>query len=414
MAVQNDIRYPSSQNTDTTRTLTTIIRKHFREVEEEMLREHRLTAKLENDGRIITGVGGAGFDWPVQYRLHNVVDNNGTDPRNFVAQDLWLLANLEYRGYQVTDAISKKEKAAAKGQEAVIKVASGLVDRLKTSIRETFARELYVDGEAAGNSKRIHGIESMMGISTGAGTIHEGWSYNATAADVAAGTTEDATNTTYVMAPSDTYAGLSTALGNYGGSQLTGVFPLGVAEPQYDFWAPLVVNTGSDYFDGTTDGFSSNAREALSFGILNSQRNSAMSDQMDMVLMDRALYFLARNRLTDAERIIVTNKTGLRSFGFKHVFEIDGVECSWEYGIPLTSTVRTAGTVLAPAAYGYNTANMTLYSMQNELFKVEGPEYDIDTQHDKVVVDFLGNLKFSSPRRFVKWVRYSGSTSQTV
>lgn len=407
MAVQNDIRYPSSQNTDTSRTLTTIIRKHLRDVEEEMLREHRLTAKLESDGRVITGVGGAGFDWPVQYRLHEVTDNNGTDPRNFVAQDLWLLANLEYRGYQVTDAISKKEKLAARGQEAIIKVANGIVERLKTSIRETFARELYVDGEASGNSKRIHGIESMFGVDVGGATVMEGLNYST-------GASEDATSTTYVMEPSDTYAGLSTILGNYGGAQLSGVFPLGVADPQYDFWAPVIVNTGSDYFDGTTDGFSSNAREVLSFGILNSQRNSAMSDQMDMVLMDRSLYYLARNRLTDAERIIVTNKTGLRSFGFKHVFEIDGVECSWEYGIPLTSTVRTAGTVSAPVAYGYNTSNMTLFSMQDELFKVEGPEYDIDTQHDKVVVDFLGNLKFSSPRRFVKWGRYSGSTTQTV
>lgn len=407
MAVQNDIRYPSSQNTDTTRTLTTVIRKHMREVEPEMLREHRLTAKLENDGRVITGVGGAGFDWPVQYRLHEVNDNNGTDPRNFVAQDLWLIANLEYRGYQVTDAISKKEKLAAQGSEAIIKVAAGLVDRLKTSIRETFARELYIDGEASGNTKRIHGMESMFGVSVGGATVMEGLNYST-------GSAEDATSTTYVMNPDDTYAGLSTILGNYGGAQISGVFPLGVAEPQRDFWAPVIVNTGSDYFDGTTDGWSSNAKEALSFGIINSQRNSAMSDQMDMVLMDRSMYFLARNRLTDAERIIVTNKTGLRSFGFKHVFEIDGVECSWEYGIPLTSTVRTAGTVSAPAAYGYNTSNMTLFSMQSELFKVEGPEYDIDTQHDKVVVDFLGNLKFSSPRRFVKWCRYSGTTSQTV
>lgn len=409
MAVQNDVRFQSSQNTDTTRTLTTVIRKHIREEEVEVLRNHRLTAKLENDGRVQTGVGGAGFDWEVRYRLHDVNDNNGTDPRNFVAQEMWKIANLEYRGYQVTDAISKKEKLAARGQEAIINVASKIVDRLKESIRETFARELYIDGEASGNTKRIHGIESMMGVGVGAGTVMEGLNYS-----TYTGTPEDATNTTIVMNPDDTYAGLNTGLGYYGGSQISGIFPLGVAEPQYDFYSPVIVNTGCDYFDGTTDGFASNAREALSFGILNSQRNSAISDQMDMVLMDRSLYYLARNRLTDAERIIVTNKTGLRSFGFKQVFEIDGVECSWEYGTPLTSTVRTAGTVSAPAAYGFNTKNMTLYSMQDELFKVEGPEYDIDTQHDKVVVDFLGNLKFSSPRRFVKWARYSGTTSQTV
>ncbi len=407
MAVQNDVRFQSSQNTDTTRTLTTVIRKHIREEEVEVLRNHRLTAKLENDGRVQTGVGGAGFDWEVRYRLHDVNDNNGTDPRNFVAQEMWKIANLEYRGYQVTDAISKKEKLAARGQEAIINVASKIVDRLKESIRETFARELYIDGEASGNTKRIHGIESMMGIKTGTGAL--GINYS-----TFAGTGEEVASTSYVMMPDDTYAGLSTALGNYGGSQISGIFPLGVAEPQYDFYAPVIVNTGCDYFDGTTDGFASNARESLSFGILNSQRNSALADQMDMVLMDRSMYYLARNRLTDAERIIVTNKTGLRSFGFKQVFEIDGVECSWEYGTPLTTISRNGTNATIPVAYGFNTKNMTLYSMQDELFKVEGPEYDIDTQHDKVVVDFLGNLKFSSPRRFVKWGRFSGTSTQLV
>jgi len=407
MAVQTDVRFQSSQNTDTTRTLTTVIRKHIREEEVEVLRNHRLTAKLENDGRVQTGVGGAGFDWEVRYRLHDVNDNNGTDPRNFVAQEMWKIANLEYRGYQVTDAISKKEKLAARGQEAIINVASKIVDRLKESIRETFARELYIDGEASGNTKRIHGIESMMGMKTSSG--HLGINYS-----TFTGTGEEVTTTSIVMMPDDTYAGLSTALGNYGGSQISGIFPLGVAEPQYDFYSPVIVNTGCDYFDGTTDGFASNARESLSFGILNSQRNSALADQMDMVLMDRSMYYLARNRLTDAERIIVTNKTGLRSFGFKQVFEIDGVECSWEYGTPLTSVSRLGTSYSIPVAYGFNTKNMTLYSMQDELFKVEGPEYDIDTQHDKVVVDFLGNLKFSSPRRFVKWGRFSGTSSQLV
>ena len=398
MAIGSDIVYPSSQNTDTTRTLTTVIRKHMRDVEREMLRQHRLTAMLEQEGRIEFNASGAGFDWPIQYRLHDVQDNNGTDPRNFVAQDLWKIANLEYRGYQVTDAISKKEKLAAKGPEGIIKVADRIVERLKQSIKESFAREFYIDGNASGNTKRIHGLESFFGVPLNTASQ---------SLTVTSGAERDVNIADPVMAAEDEYAGLDTDLGTYGGAQLSGVWPLGVADPQYDFYTPLIINTGSTYF-GATAGWATNAREALSFGIINAQRNASMDDQMDFVLMDRLLYYQARNLLTDAERILVTNKTGLRAFGFKNTFELDGIECSWEYGIPLTGRVITDGaaTTYKETAYGVNLKNMTLFSMQDSLFKTEGPEYDIDSQHDKVVVDMLGNLKCASPRRFVKWADY--------
>ncbi len=408
MAVGTDIFYPSSQNTDTTRTLTTTIRKHFKDVEPEMLRQHRLTAMLEQEGRLEFNAGGAGFDWPLQYRLHDIQDNNGTDPRNFVAQELWKIANLEYRGYQVTDAVSKKEKLAAQGPEGIIKVASKIVDRLKQSLKEGFARELYVDGNTAANAKRIHGFESFCGASVAVSSPKYdtyNWGTTGTVPTNTARSIDGITNGDPIVVPSDTYAGLSTALGNYGGSQISGAWPLGVADPQYDFYTPLLLNTQALFF-GATAGWQNNAREILSFGIINSQRNASLDDQMDFVLMDRLLYYQARNLLTDAERILVTNKTGLRAFGFKNTFELDGIECSWEYGIPMTPQSTSTSTTLQPSAYGFNVKNMTLYSMQDSLFKVEGPEYDIDTQHDKVVVDYLGNVKFESPRRAVKWAPY--------
>lgn len=405
MAITSNATYQSSQNTDTTRTLTTVIRKHIREEEVDVLRNHQLTAKLEADGRISTNMGGAGFDWPIRYRLHEVQDNNGTDPRNFVAQEMWKIANLEYRGYQVTDAISKKEKLAAQGREGIIKVASTMVERLMTSLKETFARELYIDGNASGNGKKMHGIESMMAERRDSGPISQSINRTTTGSSLA---DRDVNAADPAMWPEDEYAGLSTDLGDYGGAQLSGSWPDGSADPQFDFFTPLLVNTNSTFFSASSPGWASNAKDILSWGIIHAQRNARLDDQLDIVMLDRTLYYQARALLTDAERIQVTNKTGLRSFGFKNVFEIDGTEITWEYGVPMTTTYRTSGVATSvETGYGFNTSNMHLYSMQDGLFKSEGPEHDIDSQYDKVVVDFLGNLKFASPRRFVKWAAYS-------
>jgi hypothetical protein len=95
---------------------------------------------------------------------------------------------------------------------------------LMADIEEAFGDELYVDGNASGNEGRIHGFESWLGNS---GAATNG----------------------YVATPSDTYAGLSTTLGNYGGTWSTPPrntnWPDGKGDPEYDFWSPLLV----DYTD---------------------------------------------------------------------------------------------------------------------------------------------------------------------
>ncbi|MGH7127571.1 MAG: hypothetical protein ACREIV_03315, partial [Planctomycetaceae bacterium] len=54
------------------RSSSTTLAHHIREVEESMLRNYQLGALLESAGRIEYNKSGEGFDWPVEYRLHNV------------------------------------------------------------------------------------------------------------------------------------------------------------------------------------------------------------------------------------------------------------------------------------------------------------------------------------------------------
>ena len=111
---------------------------------------------------------------------------------------------------------------------------------------------------------------------------------------------------------------------------------------------------------------------------------------MKAILMDRDLYRQYLNKLDSKERINTSSELGLRSLGFEDTFSQDGVDITWEYGMP------------ASVAYAYNIDNMELRSMQDVIFETVGPKYNELQQAYYVIVDFYGQLKFHSPRFFGK------------
>jgi hypothetical protein len=363
-----------ASSTDWARSIATTIVNHLREEEVASLRKFKVFAALEGSGNIRTNMSGRGFDWEIQYRNHVPSGNNGETPRSFARQNLWKNAELEYRGAQVTDAIYKKEMLENRSASALVNVAGKMSSRLLTSMEQYLAKEWVVDGYAAGNELRFHGLESFLGYN---GTIN-----------VATGATRTANAADPFAAPSDTYAGLSTVLGAYGGSQKTGVWPNGEAESEYDFYSPIICNYTSSYFGGSS--WSANCTKALREALHQTRRNDTKQDQVDMCLMDRRLYIDFLNKLDEKERVVVSRTNGLRSYGFTDVFEFDGVECSSENSIP------------AGVAYGLAIGNMELLCMEGQLYNSEGPFYDEITQQYRYVVSTLGNLKFKSPRSFFK------------
>jgi hypothetical protein len=363
-----------ASSTDWARSIATTIVNHLREEEVASLRKYKVFAALEGSGNIRTNMSGRGFDWEIQYRNHNPSGNNGETPRSFARQNLWKNAELEYRGAQVTDAIYKKEMLENRSAQALVNVAGKMASRLLTSMEQYLAKEWKVDGYAAGNELRFHGIESFMATN---GTIN-----------VATGAQRTANAADPFGYASDTYAGLSTVLGAYGGSQKSGVWPSGEADPEYDFYSPVIVNHTSTYFGGST--WAANCVKAVREAIHQTRRNDTKEDQVDMVLLDRRLFIDFLNTLDAKERVIVSRTNGLRSYGFTDVFELDGVEISGENSVP------------ANTGYGMAIGNMELLCMEQQLMVSEGPFYDEQTQQFRYVVSTLGNLKFKTPRNFFK------------
>jgi hypothetical protein len=110
--------------------------------------------------------------------------------------------------------------------------------------------------------------------------------------------------------------------------------------------------------------------------------------------MNDELYrqFLA-NYETDQRLVIERGdaKEGLYALGFKDVVNFDGVDLTYEYGVP------------PQLAYGIPFEQMEIMSLQPTMFAPEGPDFDIASQSYRFSIDFFGNMKVN-PRYWTKWM----------
>lgn len=368
------------------RSSSTTLANHVREIEEAFMRNYQIGALLEANGRVNYNNSGEGFDWPVQYRIHSVEGNTGETARNFVRKNLWKTAYLEFRGYQAVDSMYYREFLSNRGPEGIVKVYDNFAERITTSMKQALGGEYYRDGEQEGYETNWHGMESVFNCAATRGstnstiTISSGVARSANAADI-------------VGYPQGQYAGLYTSPGYYSGDDNTSTsWPDGLADPEFDFWTPLVVNytTTATTLSSATNTWAGQGLEAMRYAIINCQRNSSQDGQITNVMLARDLYRQALDALDDKEQINITSETGLRALGFKNVFMFDGVEVSWEVAVP------------TGVGYGFNYNQMELKSMDSMLLRSEGPEYDIHSQSFNAVVSTLSNLKFKNIRGMFK------------
>lgn len=356
------------------RIVNTTIHEYVKGEETNTLRNRKFLALMKARGRISFNHAGDKIVKRVRYKRAPMIGYTDGDTLVFSRRDRWKTSELDWRGYSSTDAMTKKEKLMNKSKEAIIDIYSDLAKALMDDIDDQFGEEFYVDGNATGNSKRIHGVESFFGVGSAA------------------------TNG-YVMQPSDTYANLSTVLGNYGGSWVTSggnvTWPIGTGDAHYDFWSPTVVSYNNASFAASSDTWLNNAEEALRFGIIHAKKNRTKKGQLDYVELETELYRQYVQTQTSRQNIYRTpggdKGDTLIGLGFGDVTYFEGCEVTYEYGLP------------AGVGYGFNMDQMELMSLQGQLFVPEGPDYDSATKSWRFSIDFFGNM-WSNPRYQVKWL----------
>lgn len=358
------------------RVLQTTIAEYVLGAEDDVIRNRKILAMLKANGRITYGHEGTQLDWGIRYKRRAIDGYADGDTLAFARSDTFKRAQIPWRGYTMTDMVTKKEKLMNRGKSAVIKYVSELVTHMMDDVGDRFHSQLYVDGNASGNERKIHGFDSFTSV-------------NSIVASSKAGN------------PNDTYASLSTALGNYGGSW-TGTWPNGEGDPEYDFFSPIVVDATNTGWTSSTKTFAANTVEQLRYGILAGKRSDSKKGMLDVVLLSGSDYSAFATSLDSTEHVYVDaggQGPSLRSFGWGDVQNFEGVEITWEFGVPNASDGTTQG-------YGWNWDMVELCSLQDKLFVSEGPFYDEATLSDRYSIHFFGNLKFE-PRYFVKWQKIS-------
>jgi hypothetical protein len=365
---------------DFARVASTVLRRYVKGAEPTLLRSIKALALMESMGLFETNISGDGIDWAVEYQRAPVQANAGNTPLEYNPVDRFLRCYLDMRGYVATDAMGKREFLKAKGSEALIKYFSEMPVRLMNDIKRAIGGvELYVDGDATGNSERIHGFfsflrfDTTMSLNKDTGVAR---AYNA--AD-------------YVFLPDGSYAGLDMDLGAYGGVWGAG-WPEQAATQYagvdtFDFFSPIGVNYKSSSFGGATQTWKDQCREACLFMSSALDKDGTEEGKADLGLLDRRMMRELKQTLIAKEKLEINAKNVLTSLGLdRDSLVVDGITYSGEWGVPAGN-----GIVL-------NTKKLALHSWQSKMFMPEGPDYHKQDREYRSAVDMLANMTTESPK----------------
>ncbi len=354
--------------------VTATAQKYTKGFSDQTIRDRFILKALKNRGRVKFGETGYDFNWQMKYKEPAVESVGSTATLDFSQGDFYKRATVDLRGYAATDALAEKNKLMNSGDLALINYYKQKIPDLIASITQKMDDEFFIDGNAAGNENRLHGIESFCG--TGTTVVGD-----------------------KIARPADTYAGLSTIPGNYGGSwsaalttkpnaDLATDWPDGSGSTEYDFNSPRIMNWSSTAWTGTGT-FVSTAERCLRQATIWTTLTTGKEGKPDVYLLAGNLYYDYLNLQGAKQQIFIPYKEG-QDLGFGASPQQEGVGIMEAYGVP-TNT-----------GYGLNFDKMKLCCMYPTLFKTEGPEYEMRSGSYLFAVRFFGNLIFESPKHFVK------------
>lgn len=360
-------------------TIHTTAQKYLKGAADLTRRSRLLLAMLQNRGRFVYGESGYNCIWTVEMDHQPVSQYADMQVLNFQRHDRHKQLEIDWRGYVATDTMTKMEKEKNKGETQIINRYKDIIPSLTKSLRNHFCAELYVDGYAAGNENAIHGIESFMGVgTTGAGDR--------------------------IAEPSDTYGGLSTALGAEGGSwsddlttqpnsTVSKDWPDGNGDPRYDYLSPKLLNWSSTGWDGASTTFQLNGIRVLRQGHTWMTQTGGQEGRPDICLMNGNLLYAFKNAHQSYLQIMVPHKEA-QDLGFSDALQFEGMAVDSDFDVPVNT------------AYFLNVDMMEVACLTDDLFWTDGPTWDPRVLAWLFSVGFMGNIRWQ-PKFFGKAKNYA-------
>lgn len=344
----------------TGRINTQVLNAYIRKQIEPVFRRSVLLAMLRSRGLISYNNDGKNIVWFPRFRKRTITAGDGNPVSiQFPRTQVYKEATLPWRQYQMGESVTKFEKLVGQKKEtAIFKIYETALKQMSKDFVDDFGPKLYGDGNATG-SKDLHGFDSCLAVS---GTV---------------------TNS-LIGDPADTYAGLSTALGNYGGDWTPdsgGGFPTGTGDSIYHAWSPLVVDYTNTGWVAGTKTWPNTWQEVLGYAL--TYMTNIQNREPDILVLNAALLNQAKQSLESTQRFEITQSSDVTKLGFKTLM-YENLEIVTEYGVP-----DAVGYLLSWDA-------LELKSMQSQLVATE-TDFDIATSTDLIAMDAYCNLMIETP-----------------
>lgn len=315
------------------------------------IRKRLFLSMLKKKGRITYNNTGYEFRWQVEFSQPAMSQHGDGSMLDFSNHDAFRQLVLPWSGYAATDSITMKQKAMNSGEEALINLFKTKQGRLMKKLQTGLASEIYKAGGTSGRENAIYGLETCLTERT------------APAA------------TDRIAEPSVTYAGLSTALANQGGSwsanlstfpnaTLANDWPDGQGDTEYDYLAPKLINWSSSNWGTGSTAWEDNCWRVIGQGITWLSLQGGDEGMPEICVLASNLFQGYKNHEEAVRRITVPHKTA-NDLGFAgNVLNQDGCAISADYDCP------------ANTGYLVNTSTVEIASLMPELFWMKGPDED--------------------------------------
>jgi hypothetical protein len=272
------------------------IPKYEKKASNDVIEHSILLSELERRKRILYNQSGTSFEKRLRVEQATLYAMADMEALQFARTNPYAETTLPWREYRMQNTISDKEKEMVKGNEALIQIWANRVRDLREDFRDKLNVELFVDGNATGNTKKLHGLESIFGASA-------------------------CTSANSYTSSSETYAGLTLAAAHGTWSSTTP-------------YSPHLVNENATAWGTWGSSPLDIARRLISACTI---RNSK-SARPDMLLTTETRYLQFLDALQAEERIMAHSPTPEKTYsGFKAI-EFDGIQVLWDYDCTASCT----------------------------------------------------------------------------
>lgn len=354
-------------------------------------RGHMLLQLMKQYGMIETGAQDHARIWQVQAFEPDIRVGADTTRQTFQNHNPYKQMQVDVRDYVGTDLLSEAQYKKTRGRTQLIDHYDQKLKNLGTACVRRLQEWMVRDGDSADYLDGFQGFESCLG---------------------------DDGNTVVgdkIALPSDTYGGLSTALGSLGGeftsdlpaadrnnAQLANDFPYGQGSSEYDYLSPLLVNWGSSAWT-TAGSWTDNCNEVIRFAstVMRSRNGYMNADGLPMInMLAPNLYEDAENFFDDRFRIIQPYTNGDLGFPQKSL-NLDGTVLTCDYSVP-----ANVGYGICPAHIEAFFLELIHNAIEDSIIDAEGPVWSIERAAWLFRITVFGNLRMQ-PKFMVKYANYA-------